>query len=263
MSEHQKHLYAIMYPNRALIASQLDPHAFGKHYSVGTKRYYSGKMLFIEVDLDFRHEYFPIDEYLAQTVEHEDGSPKQTKFVSSYRVLEHLPLDKLGSLYAVTVNGETLKIDAQEYTPPEETGRVRIIQELNPLQLLIATTHDHRAFGKELTTPGNPKGAPKLFFTQFEFNAEDFQKRWQENPFMSPPIPGVHPQKLNVAITQLLNNKEPANASIGLQSVFDKMLYRNVRHGFFLAEGDNLKFYPMPGEADLQRNHYSWWRAST
>ena len=50
MSEFKKHLYAIMHPNRALVASQLEPMEFGRQYSVGTKRYYQGKVLFIEVD---------------------------------------------------------------------------------------------------------------------------------------------------------------------------------------------------------------------
>lgn len=261
MSDYDKHLYAIMYPNRALVGSQLDPDEFGRRYSVGTKRYYSGKMLFIEIDPEYRNDYFPIKEYLEKLVEHPDGSPKQTKFISSYRVLEHLSLECMGPLYAATVSGETLKIEPQEYEPKEE-GRVKIIQELNPLQLLVATTYDHQAFGAEMTREANPKGAPKLFFTQFELDVDRFLESWSANPFMAPPIPGVHPQKLKVAVEALKNNPEPANASIGLQSVFDQMLYRNIRNGFFCACGEKLKFYPMPNEAALQRDHYGWWKST-
>lgn len=262
MSQHSKHLYAIMYPNHALVASQLEPEQFGKQYAVGTKRYYTGKVLFIEVDPEYRNDYFPIEEMLEQTTEHPDGSPKQTKFVSSYRVLEHLSLDCLGKLYAVTVGGQCLGIEPQEYESKEDKGRVKIIQQLNPLQLLVATTYDHRAYGAEMTRADNPKGAPKLFFTQLALDVAAFQEEWRHNPFLPPPIPGVHPQKLNLAIEGLQSESEPANASIGLASVFDQVLYRKVDGGFFLAEGKNLKYYPMPTEADLQRQHYSWWKST-
>ena len=92
MADYQKYLYAIMHPNPSLVASQLEPLEFGKQYSVGTKRFYQGKLLFVEVDPAFRNDYFPIDEYLEKTVAKPDGSPKRTKIISSYRVLEHLDL---------------------------------------------------------------------------------------------------------------------------------------------------------------------------
>ncbi len=263
MSDFTKHLYAVMYPNRALIASQLDPEAFGKHYSVGTKRYYSGKMLFVEVDPEYRNDYFEIDKYLDLCVPHPDGTPKQTKFISSYRVLEHIDIEAIGALYAVTVSGETLKLEKTDYQSKHQgKDAIKIIQELNPLQLVVATTYDHRAFGQEMTAAGNTKGAPKLFFTQYKFDADKFLQRWQENPFMSPPFPGVHSQKLEVVVRALQEAEEPVFSSIGLQSVFDKVLYRNVGPGFFLAEGEKLLFYPLPSEEVLQRDHYSWWRAT-
>lgn len=262
MSKYQKHLYAIMYPNSALVASQLPPHEFGRYYSVGTARYYSGKMMFIEVDINFRNDYFPIDEYLDLTVEHEDGTPKMTKFIASYRVLEHLDFKSLGAMSLVTVNGEVLRIERQEYKPLPEPGRVRIIQELNPIQLLVASTYDQKELGKYLTTPNNPKGAPKLLFTQLDLNVEKFLADWKANPFLSPPIPGVHPQKLASTLEALLADGEPRTKSIGIQSVFDRVTYGGLRHGFFLAHGDDLLYYPMPSQDELQRDHYTWWKSS-
>lgn len=262
MSNYTKHLYAIMYPNHALVASQLEPEDFGKHYSVGTKRYYSGKMVFLEVGIDFRNDYFELDKALEQTVEHEDGSPKHTKFVSSYRVLEHLDTSALGSLFLATVSGETVEITGQSYEPFNEQGRVRIIQELNPVQMLAATTFDHKALGKYLTDAGNPKGAPKLFFTEYDLDVDLFLETWERNPLMSPPIPGVHPQKLKHVVEHLLEAPEPGALSIGLQSVFDEVQYSQIKHGFFLAAGDELLYYPMPSQETLERKHYAWWKSS-
>lgn len=263
MPEYQKHLYAIMHPNPSLVASQLGPLDFGKQYSIGTKRFYQGKLLFIEVDPAFRHPFFPIDEYLAKTVTKPDGSPKRTKIISSYRVLEHLDLEALGSLYAVTVSGATLKIDKAEYEPvTAESGSIRLIQEINPLELLVATTHDHRSFGAYLTSANNPKGAPKLFFTELELDVDAFLEGWETNPFMPAPIPGIHPQKLSVALKFLKSSTEYKTATLGLASVLDHVLYRSLKKGFFLSHGEKLNYYPFPSDEVLQRDHYAWYRST-
>lgn len=263
MAEYNKHLYAIMHPNPSLVASQLEPLDFGRQYSVGTKRYYQGKLLFIEVDPSFRHEYFPIDEYLAKTVTKPDGSPKRTKIISSYRVLEHLDLNALGSLYAVTVSGATLKIDKQEYVASaDESGSVRLIQEINPLELLVATTLDHQAFGALLTSENNPKGAPKLFFTELDLDVQGFLKGWESNPFLPAPIPGIHPQKLSVALKFLQGSTEYKTATLGLASVLDDVLYRSLKKGFFLSHGEKMNYYPFPSEATLQKDHFAWYKST-
>jgi hypothetical protein len=259
---YQKHLYAIMHPNPALVASQLEPADFGRYYSVGSARYYSGKMLFIEVDINFRHEYFPIDEYLDQTVEHPDGSPKMTKFISSYRVLEHLAVESLGSLYAATVSGDVLRMDQQPWTPASNTHPISIIQELNPIHLLVASSYDHVELGRYLTTPGNPRGCPKLFFTQIDLDVNRFLTDWAQNPFLAAPIPGIHPQKLAQTLQSLKNDSTPRTKSIGIQSVFDRISYSRICNGFFLAAGQQLLYYPMPSQEVLRRDHYGWWKHS-
>lgn len=258
---YQKHLYAIMYPNKSLVASQLEPNEFARYYSVGSNRYYSGKMLFLEVDLAYRHPYFRIDEFLAQTVEHPDGSPKHTKFISSYRVLEHLELSALGALYAVTTNGLALRMDKTADSEVPHPERVRIYQELNPVEMLVASTYGHRSFGRFMTSPENTKGAPRLFFTQLDLDVEAFLREWSRNPFMSAPLPGVHPQKLSETIKVLQGDPNPRTKSIGIQSIFGDVHYSKIKHGFWVAAGDESVFYPMPSEADLQAHHHAWWKA--
>ncbi len=259
---YQKHLYAIMYPNFALVASQLEPADFGRYYSVGSARYYSGKMIFIEVDSNYRNENLPIDEYLDQTREHPDGSPKMTKFISSYRVLEHLSIESLGALYAATVTGDVLCIQPQKFSPNPSNSRINIIQELNPVQMLVASSYDQAALGKYLTTPGNPRGCPKLFFTQIDLDVDKFLADWKQNPFLAAPIPGVHPQKLATVLEALKADSQARTKSIGIQSIFDRMSYSRISNGFFVVAGDELKFYPMPSQEVLQRDHYSWWKHS-
>ena len=133
MAEHEKHLYMIVFPINALVASQLNPQQFAEHYTVGSAKHYKGKVIFAEVDVDYRNPYFDIDHYLGLTVPHPDGRPKKTKFISSYAVLEHVELSALKNLYLVTSNGKCLGLTAQPYTAVNEPGLVRIYQEITPL----------------------------------------------------------------------------------------------------------------------------------
>ena len=55
------HLYLSLIPE-ALIASMLTPEEFGVYYSVGTSKKRRGQAMFVELDPDFRHDVFRIDE---------------------------------------------------------------------------------------------------------------------------------------------------------------------------------------------------------
>ena len=108
MSEFEKHLYLILYPNEALVASQLSPEAFGRHYSVGSPRHFQSKVIFAEIDCAYRQEYLAHRRVLKRDGIGKPGIPKRTKFVKSYRVLEHVDFDALRKLYLVTTDGATL-----------------------------------------------------------------------------------------------------------------------------------------------------------
>ena len=140
MSIFEKHLYLILFPNEALVASQLSPEEFGKHYSIGSPRHFTGKVIFAEVDINYRNEYLRINENLTYTESDKPGVPKRTKFVKSYRVLEHIDLSALRSLYLVTTDGAVLGLDRSP--EPHDYGngdRVRVYQEICPLRLLVAS----------------------------------------------------------------------------------------------------------------------------
>jgi len=176
MAELEKHLYMIVFPVTALVASQLKPNEFAEHYTIGSAKHFQGKVIFVEVDINFRNPYFDIDHYLALTVPKADGTPKRTKFISSYTVLEHIDLKALRCMYLVTANGKALELSAKPYTAINEPGLVRIYQEIAPLSNLIASRLDQRTFGKYITE-SKSKGARKIFFTQFEFNVQEFLEK--------------------------------------------------------------------------------------
>ncbi|MCB0747860.1 MAG: hypothetical protein KDC90_10400 [Ignavibacteriae bacterium] len=260
MPEYEKHLYMIIFPTNALVASQLGPDKFGEHYTVGGSKHFSGKVIFAEIDINFRNDYFEIDRYLAETVPHEDGSPKKTKFIRSYNVLEHVDLASIKKLFLCTRNGKVLPIESTEYTAVNQPGMIRIYQEITPLETLVASTKDQRDFGKFITTETKSKGAPKICFTQIDFNINHFFEINKNREIFNIDLPGINPYRFNNCINELVNKPEKTTKTISLGSLLKEISYKFLRHGFWFASGDELKFFPMPSEAELEDKYYYWWK---
>jgi hypothetical protein len=261
MSEFQKHLYLILYPNEALVASQLSPEEFAKHYSIGTPRHFTGKVIFAEVDSGFRSDYLRIEEYLGYTESGQPGVPKRTKFVKSYRVLEHIDFAALRKLYLVTTDGASLGLDRSEEPADGGTkGRVRVYQEICPLQLLVASNLDPRAFGKYITAETWSKGAPKIFFTQYDIDVEEVVSRKEVQAFNMGPLPNVNPTNLPNALKELQADPNKRTKTVSLNPNLDVMSYKAIQPGFWFAAGASIVFYRMPTMDELHYQHYSWWR---
>ena len=260
MADYPKHLYMIIFPNNALLASQLEPKDFAKHYAVGTAKHYQNKVIFAEIDINFRDPYFAIDEYLAQTVPHKDGSPKKTKFVAIYAVLEHIDLKAIQKLYLVTPSGKALDLEPGPYTAINEPGYVRIYQEITPLQNLIGSNLDQRQFGKWLTRETRSKGCPKICFTQIDFDVDGFLEENKDRTIITSPIPEHHPWRLYDCLRQLRANPEMKTKTISLGSLLRQLSYCKIRHGIWFVDGDELLFFPMPVCEDLEERYYGWWR---
>ncbi|MCG8526726.1 MAG: hypothetical protein MI748_10130 [Opitutales bacterium] len=259
--DYPKRIYAILYPNAALVASQLTPEQFSKHYISGSNRHYDGKMIFAEIDPNFRHPYFKIDETLKEVVPHEDGRPKSTKFISTYRVLEHLDLDAIQSLTLTTAESYCLTLQPEEMKDePVDPDRLRVYAEIAPLRMLALATHSFKEFGQYITDPSNAKGAPTLFYTQLSLAVDEFLEEFDENPMTVSPIPGLHPSKLRDAIEELRTVKTKNIKGVSLHSSLRKVSYRMIENGFMFARGDKTRFFPIPDLHEIEDKHYKFWR---
>jgi hypothetical protein len=243
------------------VASQLDPEAFAKHYTAGSVRYYAAKVVFAEIDVNYRHPYFRIDEALAALKPHDDGRPKATKFISTYRVLEHIDLNAIQRLILGTPEGYTLALEAAPHDAPHEPGLLRIYAEINPLRMLVLSRLDFPTFGKYITDPDFPKGAPKQFYTQIELDIDHFLEEFEERPTMHPPIPGLHPSNLRAAIMELRETPDKQTKGLRLDSAFDTIPYKLIRHGFMFASQDATLFFPIPMRTEIEATNYRFWRA--
>ena len=260
MPDYPKHLYMIVFPINALVSSQLDPDQFGKHYTTGSAKHFSGKVIFAEIDINYREPYFDIDKYLEQTVPHEDGSPKKTKFIKSYNVLEHVDLDAIQKLFLCTTNGTVLPIEAAEYTAVNKPGLIRIYQEICPLENLVGSTKDQRDFGHYITTGNHSKGAPKMCFTQVTFNIDNFLEMNKNKEIFQIDLPGVNPYRFYDCIMELKDNPQKFTKTISLNSLLRSISYKFLRHGFWFAAGDKMKFFPMPSINELEDKYFYWWK---
>lgn len=250
-----------MWPNKALVASMLEPKDFGIHYAIGSSRYYHGIIVFAEIDPAYRHDYFPIDRMMDEVKPKIDGSPKRTKFVSCYRVLEHLDFSAFGDLYVTSVEGKSLCLKKAPYEKQHDSGYLRTFQEVTPLTSIVLSHMTPPEFGNYITDPEQPKGAPKVMFSQIDLDIDAFLRMLEANPFHDSPIPNIHPTKLRDQIMAIKGHPEKRVKGISLDSIFGRVSFTRYRTGFWFASQDELLFYPVPNEEELRTTHYDWFRS--
>jgi len=261
MSDYQKHLYLNLLPTEALGASHLTPAEFGSHYSIGSSRHFTGKVIFAEVNIDFRHEFLRIDDYLKETESGIPGRPKRTKFVKSYRVLEHVDLSALEELYLVTTDGAVLGLEKHEQpTDYGDQSRIRLYQEICPLRLLVASNLGPQQFGHYITGETWSKGAPKIFFTKYDIDVAAMVANNEVRGFNMGPLPNVNPTNLPTAFKELQEDPSKKTKTVSLNPNLDFVSYKAIKHGFWFSGGPDTVFYRMPSIDELHEKHYSWWR---
>ena len=257
---YENHLYVILYPINALVGSHLDYQEFARHYNSGSSKYYSGKLIFAELDNTFRHPYFQLEDRLLALRPHEDGKPKATKYFSNYRVLEHIDFSALGRLFIATPEGHVLELESGPYEAKHQTGMVRIFGEIAPISVMVLSDYNFLEFAKFITVPGSPVGAPKMFYTQIDLEIDDFLKKLESNPLRQSPIPEVHPSVLRDGILEIQNNSNKHTKGLSLADPLGKISFKSIRHGFMFASQDQNRFYPMPLASEIEKKNYKFWK---
>lgn len=249
-----------MHPNPSLVGSQYSPEQFAAHYMSGSTRHYQGKVIFAELDPDYRHPYLKIEEGLKDMKPHSDGRPKATKFMCTYRVLEHVAFDAILKLYLTTPSAYVLELDPEPYEKTHQPDFLRLFAEITPTRMLVLTKLNFPEFGTYITNPDNPKGVPKIFYTQIDFDLDRFLSEFEDTPFLSTPIPSVHPSKLRDAVLELKRKPEKTTKGLSLDSNLNRKSYKYIRHGFMFASSEDNKFFPMPPLEEIESRNFNFWR---
>ena len=249
------HLYLSMIPE-ALIASMLTPEEFGVYYAVGTSKKSRGQAIFFEIDPNFRHDYFDVEEGIRRCVPHEDGSPKASIYISVYRVLEHVPLDAIQKLYLVTQDGRVLGIESKAEFP-EDTEGLHLYQEIAPVHPLIVSTLAPRAFYDLIVkNPTSLLSLPAVCFVELrlgELAADPERGAVRDLPYSNVGHLRQCLMDLRTKIVhaKMVNRVQPASFS-----------YRTIKSGIFVGNVERLVYFPLPSQEELRAKHYRWWRSA-
>jgi hypothetical protein len=249
------HLYLSMIPE-ALIASMLTPEEFGVYYAVGTAKKSRGQAVFFEVDPNFRHDYFRIEEGIRRCVPHEDGSPKASIYISVYRVLEHVPLDVLQRLYLVTQDGRVLGLESRAELPEEMEG-LHLYQEIAPVHPLVVSTLGPSEFYELIVkNPTSLLSLPAICFV--ELRLDELAQDPERGAVRDLPYSNIgHLRQCMIDLktkdvhTKMVNRVQPAS-----------FLYRTIKSGVFVGNEEQLLYFPLPSQEELRAKHYCWWRSA-
>jgi len=251
--------YMICSRFEALVASHLEPEAFGLYMAVGTKKLASGQVLFYEIDPSFatKTDHFRVGDIEARCVPHADGSPKRSKYLSVYRVMEHLPLSVFGALYLTTSDGRVMRLDEAPYTEPDEGVRASLYQELCPLIPLVVSGLPPSRFAKALTDPERLVSVPRQFFADLRLD-RDAQGR------LASWLPYTDLAHIEDCVKEVehggAGEKPTKTVSRTPRSTG---FFRTIRRGFFLGDQCGLKYYPFPSRDHLEIHHAKWWHSAS
>lgn len=250
-----KHLYLSLMPE-ALIASMLSPREFGLYYAVGSHRKLRGQAIFIELSPNFRSDYFRIDDGLVRCEEHTDGSPKKSVYISTYRVLEHVPLNSIERLYLVTAYGEILGIEVSKNLPDEE-GNLHMYQEIAPVQPLVVSTRGPIEFSKFITSDTTSMvHLPAIAFSELRLDA----LATDPEHGVVDELPYEYIPHLRECLLELKEKTIDIKMVDRVHAV--EFPYRMIKSGIFLANRSELAYFPLPSIDELRGVHYRWWRSA-
>lgn len=249
------HYYLTLFPMEALIASQHDPEHFGTYMATGSRDGSSELLIFIAVDPSFPG--FDWEYAKSECVPHEDGRPKNSVYLSIYRVFERTPLAALGDLYLTTRDGRTLALPKQGYDQAVAGPNYHVYQELCPVHPLVVSKLAPREFGRYITGEKTKLKLPKIAFADLKVVDLD-------NLANSGNIGGLYDH--NVAHLQRcvdsVTSGSPKTTKTLERSHVESFTFNVIKSGIYLSDDTETITYPMPPLSELRAHHYDWARSA-
>jgi hypothetical protein len=249
------HYYMLCYRFEALVASHLGPESFGRYMAVGTQKNTRGNLLFFEVNPNLDSDYFSLNDIHERCVPRPDGSPKRSKYVSIYRVMEHLKMSDFGRLYLVTADGRALGLDASEYDATHEDAGPNLYQELCPVSPMVVSVLPPAAIVRFLTDSQNPLRLPRFLFADLLIDRDETGRLAGYLPYADP----IH---IIDCIRELEHGSDKKTKTVA-RTPHLHGFFRTIRRGFFLGDAQQLKFYRFPDRRTLEIDHSRWWRSAS
>lgn len=247
--------YVSIYPLEAMIASNMEPKEFGSYMALGEKVGSNERIIFVETEGDFgRH--FDWAYAKKECVPHPDGRPKHSTWLSTYRVLEHLQLEKLKSMYLTTQDGRTLELKRNDDSLPAGDRQYWAYQELCPVHPLVVSVLDPAGFAEFMTDTKHHVAVPALAFANLKtVNLSD--------PEHSGNLGGTYDHKgehLAACVEAIRSN--PAKPNKNVQRSNSAFSYQVIDTAIYIASKGALAGWRMPARADLVNNYRDWARSA-
>ena len=250
------HYYLTVFPMEAMVASQLDPEHFASYMALGDRKAAAEQLMFIEVTGGFG-DYFDWEFAEKKCVPHSDGRPKNSLYLSVYRVLENVPLDALGTIYLVTKDGRSLPIEKQEYKAPGDWVGYSLYREYCPMSPLAVSTLNPKNYGEYMTDPLNKVHVPSIMFADLKMGDLDDI----ENSGNVGQIYDRNLDHLRDCVTSLKAGTRKMTKIVD-RSNFSASFYQIIDNGLYVASGEGIVMYPMPDRGALKKIDYDWGRSA-
>lgn len=246
-------LYMLCYRSEALVASHLPPEEFGHYMATGTRKAARGSLMFFEIDrARLGPDVFRLRDLQERCAPHADGSPKRSKYISIYRVLENLNLSAIQQLHLVTLDGRILSLAPSE--PDNGPASTEFLyQELSPVSPLIASKLEPTAFLRFMTDPEVPLYVPKLFFADLLLDREGGR--------LAGYLPYEDPAHLANCIDEMAASREKYTKTVSRTPAI-RAFYRTVGRGFYVGGSGKALFFRFPERRVLETEHARWWRSA-
>ena len=250
----ETHFYLSVSPIEALIASQLEPEQFGQYMAIGSKNGSYERIMFMELEGGFG-SHFDWDYAEKRCVSHPNGEPKHSVWLGVYRVLEHVPLSAMKTLYLTTKDGRSLPL---EPTPSLPTNRrdFYVYQELAPLTPLVVSALPPAEFAAFMTDANNHVSVPTVVFS--DLKVVDF-----DNPELTGNIGGAYDRNLEhlqACVRDVTTKSDKPNKNV--ERSVQSFSYQIIQDGIYVGNGDGQVYYPMPSADTIRQSHYDWGRSA-
>lgn len=248
-----KYLYLSFTPE-ALIFSMLSPKQFGKYLAIGDKKESSSHAIFLEVDPEINIDGLQMDLARERCVEHKDGTPRRSAYVSIYRVLERIPLSALGDLHLATKDGLVLTLKQTAYVPPANQLRF-LYQEICPVSPRVVTTLEPKSFCQYVTHESNPLFMPKIAFADLKLG--ELANEPENGKVGNLPYPSIN--HLRSCLSSLSEKKKTKIERRGMRP---DIVFYMVNSGIYIGDSEQFLYYAMPPEEELLSEHHLWWNSA-
>lgn len=249
------HLYMLCYRFEALVASHLEPEEFGLYMAVGTKKNTKGNVMFFELDPGMKSDYFDLGVIREECMPSPGTAPKRSKYVSIYRVLEHIDLSSIMKLYLVTADGRVMSLESVPYDSSREDSGPSLYQELCPVSPMVVSILQPLEFLGFLTDSKNPLCLPRLFFADMLLDRDSSGR-------LAGYLPYPDPMHVVDCINEVEQRKGKKSKTVS-RTPYLHGFFRTIRRGFFLGDAKQCKFYRFPERRVLEIDHAKWWRSAS